>query len=282
MTAYWPLLLIAATALVSGCQQSTPLPEVPEAAESSADTTPEIPTAPPLTTTGQPGAMTIRELRKALGVGDDQGEIRRAGGQVAFMDLRGTPVSDLSALQGLPVRDLFLEETRVTDLSPLAGMPLDRLYLSETAVEDLSPLAGMDLAELNLVGTSVKDLSPLKDVGIGTLWIPETQVTDLTPLAGKSIESLDLRDCPVSDLSPLAGNRSLKRLHIAGTNVTDLTPLAGLQLERLIFSPEKIEKGMSVIQEMQSLTGLDTSFDGGEVMRPEEFWNLYEAGDLDQ
>jgi hypothetical protein len=33
---------------------------------------------------------------------------------------------------------------------------------------------------------------------------------------------------------------------------------------------------------MQSLTGLDTQFDGlAPVKSPEEFWNLYEAGDLE-
>jgi Leucine-rich repeat (LRR) protein len=238
-------------------------------------------TAPARRVSDEPGAMTIAQLRKRLGIGD-AGEIQKAGGQILSMDLRGTSVSDLSALKGLPLRQLFLEETAVSDISPLAGMPLEQLYLSQTRVSDLSPLRGMTLSELNLVGAPVKDITPLADVEVGTLWLAETQVSDLSPLAGKSFVSLDLRATPVSDLSPLSGNRALRRLHIAETNVTDLTPLGGLELDRLIFTPSRIDQGLDVIRDMQSLTGLDTQFDGMKpVKSPEEFWNLYEAGDIE-
>ncbi|MGE0377450.1 MAG: leucine-rich repeat domain-containing protein [Planctomycetaceae bacterium] len=238
------------------------------------------PTAPARKIIDDPRAMTIAELRERLHIGN-AGEIQKVGGQIVAMDLRGTGVKDISVLKGLPLRELYLEQNPITDITALAGMPLDKLYLDDTKVTDLTPLTGMKLTELNLSRAPVSDLAPLTDVEFGTLWIPETQVSDLTPLAGKLFVSLDLRATPVSDLSPLAGNTSLRRLHIAETKVTDVTPLAGLQLERLAFTPGNMIQGLDFIRGMSSLTGLDTHFEGGQIRSPEEFWNLYEAGDLD-
>jgi internalin A len=267
------LILVAGTV---GCGTQTPPGTEQDGATLPAPA--PTPTAPPRRVSDDESAMTIAELRERLGIGQ-AGQIQKVGGEIVAMDLRGTAVRDLSPMEGLPLRQLFLEETQVADLSPLAGMPLEQLYLSDTQVADLSPLAGMSLKELNLVGTRIQDLSGLADVEVGTLWIPQTQVSDLAPLAGKSLLSLDLQDTPVSDLSPLAGNTSLRRLHIGGTAVTDLSPLAGLRLERLIFDPQKITAGLEAIRSMDSLRGLDASFEPtSQVMTPQQFWERYDAG----
>jgi internalin A len=268
------MLLLAAMSV--GCDAPPePGTDNPEATESA-----PTPTAPQQRASDDASAITIDELREGLGIGK-AGDIRKVGGKIVAMDLRGTRVKDLTPLAGLPLRQLFLEETNVSDLAPLAGMPLEQLYLSSTQVTDLSPLAGMSLQELNLVGTPIEDLTGLVDVEVGTLWIPQTKVSDLSPLAGKSLASLDLQDTPVSDLSPLAGNRSLRRLHIGGTAVTDLSPLAGLRLERLIFDPQKITVGIEAIRNMDSLRGLDVEFgpEQQDVMSPAQFWERYDAGE---
>jgi hypothetical protein len=243
------------------------------------DSTSRTPTAPALGREEKGGQVSVAGLREQLGIGTS-GQIRKVGGEIVAVDLRGTTVEDLSPLVGLPLKQLFLEQTRVADLTPLAGMPLEQLYLSGTQVRDLTPLAGMRLKELNLVGTPLSDITPLQEVGFETLWIPQTAVEDLTPLSGKEFMSLDLQDTPVSDLSPLAGNQALKRLHIGGTQVSDLNPLAGLQLQRLIFSPERITSGLDAIRTMESLEGLDVTFDGSSpVMTPTDFWRRYDAGE---
>jgi Leucine-rich repeat (LRR) protein len=41
-----------------------------------------------------------------------------------------TPVSDLSPLQGMSLKDVSIDGSKVTDLSPLRGMPLTRIRLS--------------------------------------------------------------------------------------------------------------------------------------------------------
>ncbi len=269
------VLLALFVGLLGGCGKEGPTPQTVEGTGEAV-----TPTAPARRVSDEPGAVTIADLREQLGIGD-AGTIRKVGGRIVGMDLRGTGVSDLSALKGLPLRELYLEETPVADIAALAGMPLDKLYLSHTQVADLTPLAGMRLTELNLVGTPLTDITPMREVGFATLWIPETDVSDLSPLAGKSFVSLDVHQTPVSDLSPLSGNQSLRRLHIAETKVTDLTPLAGLKLERLIFTPGNIDRGLNVIRNMPTLKALDIQFDGvAPVKTPEEFWQAYDAGVL--
>src|SRR5690606_26777310 len=123
-----------------GCGADTP-PHTPADGATSAAPTP---TAPPRRISDDDSVMPIAQMRQRLGIGE-AGQIRKVGGKIVAMDLRGTPVKDLSPLAGLPLRQLFLEETRVADLAPLADMPLEQLYLSNTQVTDLSPLAGMSL-----------------------------------------------------------------------------------------------------------------------------------------
>lgn len=260
--------------VLCGCDSSPATVASGDAAESP----PPTPTAPAIPSEDKGQGIAIAELREQLGIGQ-AGEIRKVGGEIVAMDLRGTAVVDLSPLAGLPLRQLFLEETGVTDLSPLAGMPFEQLYLSNTPVTDLAPLSGMTIKELNLVGTPLENLEGLKDIDVETLWIPQTKVTDLSPLAGRPLVSLDIQDTPVSNLTPLAGNSSLRRLHIGGTAVSDLTPLTGLHLERLVFSPENITSGLEAIRNMSSLRGLDVEFDGTTVMPPDQFWPRYDAGE---
>lgn len=188
------------------------------------------------------------------------------------LDLSQTPVSDLSFIAGAPIVELYLEQTRVADISALKGMPLVQLYLSQTSVTDLSPLAGAPLDSLNMLGTPVTDLSPLKGMPLRMLWLNETPVSDISPLSGMPLESLTLHRTQVRDLSPLAGS-GLQRLHIGETPVSDLTPLRGLHLSRLIFDPRKITEGLSVAREMATLQEMGLTFE--EKMPPPSFWEMF-------
>lgn len=188
------------------------------------------------------------------------------------LDLTGLPVEDISALNGMPLRALMLEGTRVRDLTPLKGMHLEVLKLQSTPVTDLSPIHGMPLRELNLMNLPIEDIGFVRDMPLEILWLVGTRVKDLSPLRGKRLVSLDIQGTPVADLSPLRGMTTLKRLNIAESAVSDLTPLEGLALERLIFTPERIHKGLEVVRNMPSLErlGIGRSFD--TVMPPAQFW----------
>lgn len=196
--------------------------------------------------------------------------------RIAILDLRFCDVVDLAPLEGMPISQLYLEENRrLYDLRPLRGMPLHKLYLAGTAVENLAPLRGAPLMELNAIGTRVKDLSPLVESPLQLLWLSECPVTDLTPLKHMGLVSLTLENTPVADIRPLAGSR-LQRLHIGGTQVTDLTPIGQMQLNRLIFTPSRIEQGLDVVRESQTIREIGTDFD--QRMPPEHFWRLFDDG----
>lgn len=202
--------------------------------------------------------------------------------RIGLLDLSKCDLTDLGALRGLPLDQLYLEDnTRLTDISALRGMPLQKLYLSRTRVENLGPLRGAPLEELNLLGACVKDLSPLAECPLKMLWLTGCPVEDLSPLRRVPLVSLTLQDTRVADLSPLAGT-ALQRLHIGGTEVTDLTPLGSLRLTRLVFTPGKIKAGLDVVRQMTSLQELGTRFDdtADDKMPPATFWELYDKGEL--
>ena len=195
------------------------------------------------------------------------------------LDLKVNPLSDLTPLAGMPLVELYLEQTRVTDLSALKGIGLKVLYLSGTAVKDLSPLSGMPLEKLNLLGTSVTNISPLKDLPLKMLWLNETPVADISPLSGTPLISLTLHRTQVTDLRPLS-KLGLQRLHIGETPVKDLTPLSGLTLNRLIFSPVNISQGLEVVRKMESLRELGTTFENR--MPAQQFWLHFDKGEFRQ
>jgi len=247
---------------------------------------------------GPPRAMSVAQLKQKLGANQNaqfdtsMGEIYQvklyqsgvkdisalAGLPLRELDLGGVPVSEIDVLKGMPLENLILEDTQVSDLSVLRGMPLKELMLQNTKVSDLEPLTGMKLRKLNLMNTPVQDIQIVKTFPLNTLWIPGTQVVDLTPLAALKLESLDVQDTPVNDALVLSGMDSLKRLNIAGSQITDLTPLKGLRLQRLVFTPERIRTGMEIVRNMASLTELGTSFE--TRMGPADFWKRLDAGSL--
>jgi serine/threonine protein kinase len=76
--------------------------------------------------------------------------------------LNGSPISDLSALEGKTMAHLELRGTKVKDLTPLRTVKADLLNLSETPITDISPLAGTPVKELILQRCSnLRDVSPL-------------------------------------------------------------------------------------------------------------------------
>jgi hypothetical protein len=200
--------------------------------------------------------------------------------RIAKLDLRFCDLTDLSPLEGMPLSELYLEENRrLRDLSPLRGMPLHKLYLTNTAVENLGPLRGAPLIELNAVGAKIKNLEPLSQSPLQMLWLTDCPVSDISPLQETPLVSLTLENTPVSDLSPLAGH-PLQRLHIAGTGITDLTPVGQMQLRRLIFTPDRIETGLDIVRNAESIGELGSNFDNR--MPPGEFWELFDDGKLNE
>ena len=224
-------------------------------------------------------ALTSAGLQEALP------DIRRTG--ATGLELRGTQVTDLDPLHGLPgLQSLELGGTRVADLDPLRGLTgLQSLGLGGTQVADLDPLRGLTglqslelsgprvadldplrgltgLQRLELSGPRVADLDPLRGLtGLQTLYLSRTQVADLDPLRGLIVlKHLDLGGTPIADLGPLRGLIKLQSLGLGGTRVADLDPLRGLTaLQWLSLSDTQVAD----LDPLRGLTGLQTLELGG-------------------
>jgi len=111
------------------------------------------------------------------------------------LNLSGTKVGDLSALQGLPLEWLYLEGAPVFEISPLRGMPLEILNLRGTRVADLSPLAGMPLTWLDASNIPADDYSPLAGAPLEFFMTQHSPIRDLSFLEGSPIRTLALSEC---------------------------------------------------------------------------------------
>jgi eukaryotic-like serine/threonine-protein kinase len=152
-----------------------------------------------------------------------------------ILDLSGTKVTDLTALEGMPLGWLSLSNcTEVSDLSPLRDLPLRSLDLSGTAVRELTSLSGItSLVVLDLAHTLITDLSPLPRDALASLDLEGcVGVTDLSPLQGIPLTKLSLRRTRVLDLSPL---EDLPLTYLDGTQIpaTDFSALAGPPIQEL-------------------------------------------------
>ena len=287
-TAWSAAVLFVLVAVGCADSEETTTESAPPVRVAPADDTPEI--------------ITPSELRHRLRA-NEKAQFRRVGNDIveaalfesgvkSIEPLRGLPlrvidlgrcreIDDISALEGMALQKLILEDTPVSDISVLKGMPLEVLYLQNTSVTDLSAIEGMSLRELNLMNVPVEDISFAETLPLKTLWIPGTNVSDLAPLSGKSLESLDIEGTPAADFSVLSTMTSLKRLNIAETSITDVSVLKGLKLDRLTISPERIESGMEALRDMPSLSQFWIS--NGIGQEPQqfsstEFWERYDLG----
>lgn len=149
------------------------------------------------------------------------------------------PLSDLTPLKGLSLREVCISHTRVKDLSPLAGMPLTKLDLTGTRVTDLSVLKGMPLQDLALSHLNIRDIKPLAGLPLESLNIGHTEVSDLAPLTGMKLKRLIATASRIRDIKVLAG-MPLKELNISRTELTDLSPLMGMELDNLNMSQTRV------------------------------------------
>jgi hypothetical protein len=142
------------------------------------------------------------------------------------------------------------------------------------AITDFSALKYLrDTRELSLVNTHFNDLHLISHLPLRTLYINDTGVKDLAPIKEIKLVSLNiLGQKGITSLKPLQEMHSLNTLIMPFcSNIRDLTPLKNLNLEKLIFHPQYIKKGLSVVQEMDSIKEISTETQ--KLHRPELFWN---------
>ncbi|MDG1326743.1 MAG: hypothetical protein P8P49_13345 [Opitutales bacterium] len=238
-------------------------------------------------------------LRRANSQYLGQGKFHQENGQIIAAEFPNCGLKDLSPLRGLQLQALDLSGNPVRELRHLRGMPLVRLYLEFTLVESLVELADAQLVELRLNGSPVQKLDGLEGQPLENLYAVGTQINDVKALSTSNLKQLWLTESPVSDLSPLSGlplvsltiHRTLvadldfvrklpliQRLHIGETLISDLTPLRGLNLTRLVFTPDRIDKGIAVVKGLSNLKEIGTKFDdqGKDLMPTDAFWAQFQ------
>ncbi|MBA4388871.1 MAG: hypothetical protein C0404_12885 [Verrucomicrobia bacterium] len=106
-----------------------------------------------------------------------------------WLRVKGSNLTDLAIIKGLPYDTLIIDNAPVSDLSPISDLKLSRLDLDTASVSNLSPVRGMSLTRLDLGTSRVQDLSPLKGMPIRWLRL-DSSVRDLSPLQGMPLRQL--------------------------------------------------------------------------------------------
>ena len=195
------------------------------------------------------------------------------------LDLSGNPVREIRHLKGMPLRNLFLENTNVESLRELNDAKLVELRLNNSPIQSLHGLEGQPLENLYAVSTRITEVSPLRSSNLRQLWLSESPVSDVSGLAGLPLVSLTLHRTLIEDVFFVRSLPLLERLHIGDTMVEDLTPLAGMNLTRLVFTPSRIKRGMNVVRSLYGLREIGTVFDdtGRDLSSPEAFWTKFSS-----
>lgn len=128
-------------------------------------------------------------------------------------------LSNISALAGLPLKELRLSNTGVSDFSPISDKSLQRLYLNDLGLQNIDFLSSLkQLTELEILNNKISDLSPLKScTKLTRLYAGYNKISDIKPLiALKKLSTLKLWYNQISDVTPLLELKALNHLYIAG------------------------------------------------------------------
>lgn len=201
------------------------------------------------------------------------------GCQLHALYIASTGVSDLSVLEGMPLKEIFFDQIKPVDVAPLLKSPtLKRIILSDnvTHLELLRNLPHLERISFNfnpeIAAPSTtaaefwknydenewaRTLDPLNNKRKATTrledgtWevnLSQTATSDITMLAGKPISRLWVGMTTVSDLTPVKG-MPLRFLWLYDSKVSDLTPLKGMKLVLLNLANTDV-KDLSPIRGM--------------------------------
>ena len=139
-------------------------------------------------------------------------------------------ITDISALEKLPLQEVSLCDNPIADLSPLSESgDIKTLSLEETQVQDLSPLSGLSgLTWLDIGNTGVKELKPLEDMGIETLKMASVYPTDQEVLQTLPLKKLMVHSASNRQEELIGEIETLQELTIYNYRHTTLDPLKNL------------------------------------------------------
>lgn len=153
-------------------------------------------------------------------------------------------IEDISALENLPLKELYLNKNKITDFSVLTGLTnLDLLCILENPAEDLSVLKKCSsITRLNIESMKLADIDFLGQMNLNILYMNNAEIKDgnMKPLLEiNNLQELCIGDVPEEMAEVLAQMSELKVLIMWGGNTVlkNLEPLKGMEsLESLAVS----------------------------------------------
>ena len=172
-------------------------------------------------------------------------------------------IEDISALENLPLKELYLNKNKITDFSVLTGLTnLDLLCILENPAEDLSVLKECSsITRLNIESMKLTDIDFLGQMNLNILYMNNAEIEDrnMKPLLEvKNLQELCIGDTPEEMVEVLAQMSNLKGLIMWGGNTVlkDLEPLKGMEsLESLaVSSPVSSLEGIENFPKLYALS----------------------------
>lgn len=145
-------------------------------------------------------------------------------------------IEDISALENLPLKELYLNKNKITDFSVLTGLTnLDLLCILENPAEDLSVLKECSsITRLNIESMKLADIDFLGQMNLNILYMNNAEIKDgnMKPLLEiNNLQELCIGDVPEEMAEVLAQMSELKGLIMWGGNTVlkNLEPLKGME-----------------------------------------------------
>lgn len=175
-------------------------------------------------------------------------------------------IEDISGLNELPLKKLYLSKNMITDFSVLLNLiDLDTLCIMENPAENLSVIGKCTgILRLNIQGMNLTDIDFLKNLSLDYLDMSNVEVKNniFEPLAEmKKLDTLCMCDVNEAAAETLSQMSTLKALFMWGdsTILENLKPLKGMtQLETLAFTTQI--SSLEGIEQFPSLNFLSVSF----------------------
>lgn len=172
-------------------------------------------------------------------------------------------IEDISALENLPLKELYLNKNKITDFSVLTGLTnLDLLCILENPAEDLSVLKECSsITRLNIESMKLADIDFLGQMNLNILYMNNAEIKDgnMKPLLEiNNLQELCIGDVPEEMAEVLAQMSELKVLIMWGGNTVlkNLEPLKGMEsLESLaVSSPVSSLEGIENFPNLYALS----------------------------
>lgn len=176
-------------------------------------------------------------------------------------------ISDISALNGLPLKTIGLCANLITDISALQTcQSLTCVKLEDNQVRDIAPLSGLKHLEILDIGyNQVTDLAPISTLSVRELYLLGTPIADYSLLQQlPSLELLALRELTPEQIDVVCGLTKLKQLTIYGSSINNMDQFK--KLTRLEYL-DLYGNSLTELTGVQALTNLRHICIGGNPLK---------------